>query len=98
MPSDFKQLLHLLEPDNLFLPRQIIARKDLSDQSKIMLGIIFTEHRFDATTTTKEALMNITDKDIEKEFGNNPKVVSRVKSDILKIIENFEEYATQGGI
>ena len=98
MSNDFKQLLHLLEPDNLFLPRKIIARKDICDQSKIMLGIAFTEHRFDAAATTKEALRNITDKDIQEEFGNNPKVVSRVKSDILKVIENFEEYATQGGI
>lgn len=97
MPNDFRQLLRLLEPDNLFLPKAIVARKDIIDQSKIMLGMVFTEHRFDTIADTKEALETITENDIIKEFGNNPQITKRIKADIGKITNNFDSIFGQGG-
>ncbi len=98
MPDNFKQLLKLLEPDNLFLPKEIVARKDIDDHSKIMLGIVFTEHRFDTNDKIKEALKNTSDTDIIKEFGDNPHLIKRIKADFAKIIANFDlMFAGTGG-
>ena len=90
MSDDFKQLLRLLEPDNLFLPKEIVARKDISDKSKIMLGIIFTKNRFKPTDTIKYALAATTEADIAAEFGSDQKVVKRIKSDLHKIYLDFD--------
>jgi hypothetical protein len=100
MPDDFKQFLRLLEPDNLFLPKEIVARKDISDQSKIMLGVIFTEHRFDTPTATKAALEATTETDVINEFGNNPKLNKKILADIDKIAKDFDCIfkQTKGGI
>lgn len=89
MPDNFRQFLRLLEPDNIFLPKDIVARKDISEQSKIMLGVIFTKHRFDTIENVKMALENLTDNDISAEFGNNPIIIKRVQSDVKKILALF---------
>lgn len=89
MPDNFRQFLRLLEPDNIFLPKDIVARKDISEHTKIMLGVIFTRYRFDTDEKVRQALENLSDDDIAAEFGNNPAIINRIHSDVKKYLSTL---------
>lgn len=87
--SDFLNFLELLNPDTLFMPKGVAARRDISENSKFMCSIILTKHRFDSVDNTKNALRNCSDEDIRLELGNIN--TSKIKSDLKKIANDFED-------
>ncbi|MCM1060631.1 MAG: hypothetical protein NC452_10070 [Eubacterium sp.] len=93
--SDFLNFLELLNPDTLFIPKGVVARRDISENSKFMCSIILTKHRFDSVKNTKEALRSCGDEDIRSELGDVN--TAKIKADLRKIANDFESVMLLNG-
>lgn len=89
MEKSFEFLLQMLSPDNVFIPKTLLARKDIGDDAKLLFSEIFTENRFGTIEELKSALKDIPDDLIEAYAQkNSPK---KLKSDLSKIYDSLEE-------
>lgn len=89
MEKSFEFLLEMLSPDNVFIPKTLLARRDIGDDAKLLFSEIFTENRFGTLDELKEALKDINDETIEAYA--NKKSPKKLKSDLAKIYDSLEE-------
>lgn len=61
MTPRFKQLLELLSPGNVFLPKSLLARHDICDEAKLLFAEILTDNRFLSIDELKTELNNVPD-------------------------------------
>lgn len=89
MEKSFEFLLEMLSPDNVFIPKVLLARRDIGEDAILLFSEIFTENRFGTIDELREALKNISDETIEAYANkNSPK---KLKSDLSKIYESLED-------
>lgn len=89
MEKSFEFLLEMLSPDNVFIPKALLARRDIGEDAILLFSEIFTENRFGTLDELKEALKSISDETIEAYANkNSPK---KLKSDLAKIYDSLED-------
>ena len=89
MEKSFEFLLEMLSPDNVFIPKALLARRDIGEDAILLFSEIFTENRFGTLDELKEALKSVSDETIEAYSNkNSPK---KLKSDLAKIYDSLED-------
>lgn len=89
MEKSFEFLLEMLAPDNVFIPKTLVARRDIGEDAKLLFSEIYTENRFGTLDELKKAISNISDDFFETYARNgSPK---KLKSDMSKIYNNLED-------
>ncbi len=89
MEKSFEFLLEMLAPDNVFIPKTLVARSDIGEDAKMLFADIYTENRFGTLDELKTALNDISDETIEAYAIHG--TVKKLKADLSKIYESLEE-------
>ena len=88
MEKSFEFLMQMLAPDTICIPKELVKRRDIGEDAKLLFSEIFTEHRFGTIAELRETIDNIPDEYIEAYARNgSPK---KLKSDMIKINVDLE--------
>ena len=92
MDKDFEFLLELLKPDNVFIPKNLVALRDICDEAKLIFSEVFTGQRFGTIDDLRLAMENISNSTYESyadTYGkHSPK---RIKDDLDKIYGSLDD-------
>lgn len=91
MTPRFKQLLEILSPDNVFIPKALLARHDICDEAKLLFAEILTDNRFLSIDGLKSEMNNVPNEIFNLISAQSKKhSAKQIKSDFLKIYTDLD--------
>ena len=94
--SGIEKIIEILNKDLIFIPKAVMVREDVYEESKMMFSVIFTEclHNFSQDSgivisrAMKERLYAMTDTEIQLDSFCTKSKVEIVKSEVLHLINH----------
>ena len=95
MDKEFEFLLELLKSDSVFIPKKLVARRDICDEAKLIFSEVFTEQRFGTIDDLKLAMESIPKSTYESYADTYGKhTPKRIKDDFNKIYSSLDDLLT----
>ena len=87
--NSIDRIMFLLEADKIYMPKAL-NHMGLHERSVLLVSETMTDYRFETIEEVKKILANISDDYILRYALNDEKLAKRIKRDIKKVIDNFE--------
>ncbi len=84
-----EKIMFLLEADKIYMPKAL-NHMGLHERSVLLVSETMTDHRFETIDEVKNILAGISDDYILRYALDDEKLAKRIKRDVKKVINNFE--------